>query len=116
VRAKIDTKVVAKKDVEIIVKTGAGKLGTLLISKLSVEWLPKASRFLIFGKSQDLVKTKAIRPGRRTSLQIRMLTIPRESVLEIESDLEMCGITGPLLSPDLEALGRDLCRKCRIWS
>jgi hypothetical protein len=43
VRAKIDTKVVANKDLEIIVKTGAGKLGTLLISKGNVEWVPSGN-------------------------------------------------------------------------
>jgi hypothetical protein len=40
VRAKIDTKVVTSKDLEIVVKTSAGKLGTLLISRGNVEWLP----------------------------------------------------------------------------
>jgi hypothetical protein len=43
VRAKIDTKVVAHKDLEIVVKTDAGKLGTLLVSKGNVEWLPKGN-------------------------------------------------------------------------
>jgi hypothetical protein len=43
VRAKIDTKVVASKDLEIMVSTSAGKLGTLLISKGNVEWLPKGN-------------------------------------------------------------------------
>lgn len=44
VRAKVDTKVVAHKDLEIIVKTSRdGKLGKLLISKGNVEWLPKGN-------------------------------------------------------------------------
>ena len=41
VRAKIDTKVVANKDLEIEVRTNEARLGTLLISKGNVEWLPK---------------------------------------------------------------------------
>ena len=42
VRAKIDTKIIAHKDLEIVVKTSRdGKLGKLLISKGNVEWLPK---------------------------------------------------------------------------
>jgi hypothetical protein len=41
VRAKIDTKVVAHKDLEITVKTDGGKLGKLLISQGNIEWLPK---------------------------------------------------------------------------
>jgi hypothetical protein len=43
VRVKIDTGVVANKDLEIIVKTDSGKLGTLLISRGNVEWLPKGN-------------------------------------------------------------------------
>ena len=43
VRAKIDTKVVAYKDLEIVVRTNDGKLGTLLISKGNVEWLPRGN-------------------------------------------------------------------------
>lgn len=41
VRAKVDTKIVAHKDLEIVVKTTRdGKLGKLLISKGNIEWLP----------------------------------------------------------------------------
>lgn len=44
VRVKIDTAVVGNKDFEIVVKTtDGGKLGTLLISKGNVEWLPKGN-------------------------------------------------------------------------
>jgi hypothetical protein len=34
---------VSNKDLEIIVKTDSGKLGTLLISRGNVEWLPKGN-------------------------------------------------------------------------
>ena len=43
VRAKIDTKVVTHKDLEITVKVDGGKLGKLLISKGNVEWLPRGN-------------------------------------------------------------------------
>lgn len=43
VRVKIDTAVVAHKDLEIIVKGNSGKLGTLLVSKGNIEWLPKGA-------------------------------------------------------------------------
>ena len=43
VRVRIDTAVVAHKDLEIIVKGDGGKLGTLLISKGNIEWLPKGN-------------------------------------------------------------------------
>jgi hypothetical protein len=47
VSAKLHTKVVAHKDLEIEVKTvsdgKSAKLGTLLISKGNIEWLPKGN-------------------------------------------------------------------------
>ena len=48
VTAKLHTKVVAHKDLEIEVKTisdskHSKKLGTLLISKGNIEWLPKGN-------------------------------------------------------------------------
>lgn len=43
VRVKIDTAVVAHKDFEVVVRNDDGKLGTLLISKGNVEWLPKGN-------------------------------------------------------------------------
>lgn len=47
VSAKLHTKIVAHKDLEIEVKTTAdgkpSKLGTLLISKGNIEWLPKGN-------------------------------------------------------------------------
>jgi hypothetical protein len=45
--ATLHTKVVAHKDLEIVVKTitdgKASKLGTLLISQGNIEWLPKGN-------------------------------------------------------------------------
>lgn len=43
VRVKIDTAVVAHKDLEIVVKSDQGKIGTLLISKGNIEWLAKGN-------------------------------------------------------------------------
>ena len=43
VRVKLNTAVVRNKDFEVIVKTDSGKLGTLLISKGNLEWLPKGN-------------------------------------------------------------------------
>lgn len=43
VRVKLSTAVVRNKDFEVIVKTDSGKLGTLLISKGNLEWLPKGN-------------------------------------------------------------------------
>lgn len=41
VRARMDTKVVAHKDLEITIKSNGEKVGRLLISKGNIEWLPK---------------------------------------------------------------------------
>jgi hypothetical protein len=40
VKLRLHTNVVASKDVEIEVHESSGKLGTLLISKGNIEWLP----------------------------------------------------------------------------
>lgn len=76
VRAKIDTKVVAHKDLEITVKSSQdGKLGKLLISKGNIEWLPKGNsvkkRRLSWAKFAELferegrvVRSKKGRVGR----------------------------------------------------
>ena len=43
VRLRIDTAVVTYRDFKVFVRTGDGKLGTLLISKGNIEWLPKGN-------------------------------------------------------------------------
>jgi hypothetical protein len=42
VNVKFHTTVVAHRDIEIEIKSNTGKLGTLLISKGNIEWLPKS--------------------------------------------------------------------------
>ena len=70
VRAKINTTIVAHKDLEIVVKTSKeGKLGTLLISKGNVEWLPKGNsvnrRQLTWWKLATLMETEGRRVKKR---------------------------------------------------
>ena len=71
VHAKIRAKVmVAHKDLEIVVKTSAkGKLGTLLISKGNVEWLPKGNwvnrRGLSWRQLADLMESEGRRVKKR---------------------------------------------------
>ena len=43
VRVRLNTAVVRHKDLEVVVRAGTGKLGTLLISKGNMEWLPKGN-------------------------------------------------------------------------
>lgn len=63
VRVKIDTAVVAHKDLEVIVKNDDGKIGTLLISKGNIEWLPKGNsvnkRQLSWAKFDEFMKEHA---------------------------------------------------------
>ncbi|MDQ3685128.1 MAG: hypothetical protein M3430_05930 [Acidobacteriota bacterium] len=40
VSINLNTSIVLHKDVEIVVRTDEGKLGTLLVSKGNIEWLP----------------------------------------------------------------------------
>lgn len=60
VRVKIDTAVVAHKDFEVVVKSSKGKIGTLLISKGNVEWLPRGNsvnkRRLSWAKFADFME------------------------------------------------------------
>jgi hypothetical protein len=62
VRARMDTKVVAHKDLEITVKSDGAKLGTLLISKGNIEWLPKGNsvnkKRLSWGRFAALIEEK----------------------------------------------------------
>ena len=72
VRAKIDTKVVAHKDLEIIVSTTRdGKLGRLLISKGNIEWLPKGNsvkkRRLSWAKFAELFEREGRLVRKKTS-------------------------------------------------
>jgi hypothetical protein len=44
VRLKFDSSMVLHKDIQVVVRTSAeGKVGTLLISKGNVEWVPKGN-------------------------------------------------------------------------
>jgi hypothetical protein len=40
ISVNLHTKVISSKDMEILVKTTEGKLGTLLVSKGNIEWIP----------------------------------------------------------------------------
>ncbi len=63
VRARVDTKVIGHKDLAITVKRNGEKLGTLLISKGNIEWLPKGKyvnkKRLTWERFADLMETEA---------------------------------------------------------
>ena len=73
VRAKINTTIVRHKDLEIVVKTSnEGKVGTLLISKGNVEWLPKGNwvnrRRLSWWRFASLMETEGRRVKKRRAV------------------------------------------------
>lgn len=73
----------------------------------------QGSRFLIFGKDRDLMRTKLARTGPKSRRHIGKITVPQRMIPDLQTDLDFCGITPALLFPDLAGLCQDLCRKCR---
>jgi hypothetical protein len=43
VRLKLDAAIVQNKDMEVVIKSNDGKIGTLLISRGNIEWRPKGN-------------------------------------------------------------------------
>jgi hypothetical protein len=73
----------------------------------------QSSRFVIFGKTRDLMRTKAARATRKNKRHVAMITIPQKFIPNIQADLAFCGITPSLVFPDLQGLCRDICGKNR---
>lgn len=73
VSAKFHTKVMTHKDLEIEVKTktneGTTKLGTLLISKGNIEWLPKGNH--VNKKQRTQVKFAELMQTEGTTVRAR---------------------------------------------
>lgn len=65
VNLNLHTKVVAHKDVEIEVKSDGSKLGTLLISKGNVEWLPTNNSVNKFRLSWEQFSRFMVEHGRQ---------------------------------------------------
>jgi hypothetical protein len=73
----------------------------------------QSSRFVIFGKTRDLMQTKAARSRLKKKRHVEMLTIPRNAIADIQAELYFCGVTHSLVFPDLKGLCDDICRKSR---
>jgi hypothetical protein len=73
----------------------------------------QGSHFVIFGANRDLMRMSAARSKRERIRQIQKITIRRRATWGLRADLDLCGITRPLLFPDLQALCDDISRKCR---
>lgn len=69
----------------------------------------QASRFVIFGRTRDLTKSKTV--SMKGKKHLAKIVIPRRSVVDIASELENCGVTLSSLFPDLAGLGKDICNK-----
>lgn len=65
----------------------------------------QSSHFVIFGKTQDLLKTRKVKDKRCRLAKILLRNDARAAVTE---ELEDCGITYSSIYPDLEALGKEL--------
>jgi hypothetical protein len=73
----------------------------------------QASRFVIFGTTKDLMRTKAARTRPHRDRRVGAIRIPQRYIKEIQTDLEHYGITASSVFPDLSGLCREICRK---WS
>ena len=73
----------------------------------------QGSHFVIFGSNRDLMRMKAAKSKRDRIWQIAKIRISRRATSSLRADLDLCGITRPLLFPDLQALCEDISRKCR---
>jgi hypothetical protein len=65
----------------------------------------QASRFVIFGKSQDMARISIVK---QKKCRLAKIVIPRGSIDRVKEDLADCGVTYSMVYPDLEALGREL--------
>jgi len=78
----------------------------------------QGSRFVIFGKTHDLVKTKAAQrrtpSGRRRVVHAAKIIIPQGLIGEIQRDLGNCGFTESFVFPDLDGLCREIRQKWRL--
>jgi hypothetical protein len=73
----------------------------------------QSSRFVIFGKTHDLMRTKAVRSTPKSKRHVAMITIPQKAIPDIQADLAFCGITPAFIFPDLQGLCRDISGKSR---
>jgi len=68
----------------------------------------QSSRFVIFGKSRDLMRTKAVRARDR---RVGMIKIDKSVIPSLQEDLVHYGITPITVFPDLVGLSQELCAK-----
>lgn len=68
------------------------------------------SRFVIFGLTQNLTRTRAVR---RRNCRLAKVPVAWKSLTKIADELEVCGVTWGQLFPDLDGLCKDIRRRWR---
>jgi hypothetical protein len=68
----------------------------------------QSSRFVIFGTTKDLMRTKA---ARLKNARVGMVRIPKDTVGGLREDLIQYGITSATVFPDLIGLSQEICSK-----
>ena len=71
----------------------------------------QASRFVIYGKTRDLMRAKFARKTR--GRRVGMIKIPKAAIPSLQEDLVHYGITAVTVFPDLAGLCREICDKWR---
>lgn len=69
----------------------------------------QSSRFVIFGKTQDLMRTQGGRKQR--GRRVGMIRIPKAAIPSLQQDLVHYGITPATVFPDLGGLCQEICSK-----
>lgn len=71
----------------------------------------QASRFVIFGTTKDLMRTRAASTGPPRRKHVAIIRIASTQIKEVQRDLEQYGVTASSVFPDLEGLCREICSK-----
>jgi len=71
------------------------------------------SRFLVFGTTQDLTKSK---PVKRRAARLGRIRIPKAKQKLLKHDLDDCGVNFASIYPDLEGLARHILTRWKEYS
>jgi len=71
----------------------------------------QSSRFLVFGKTQDLTRSRVVRGRRGRDARLAKIRIPGSARHSLLRELDGCGVNFSFIYPDLEGLALNiLCR------
>jgi hypothetical protein len=72
----------------------------------------QSSRFVIFGTTQNLMRTKA---ARRPDRHVGSILIPKNRIRSLQDDLVNCGINAASVYPDFVGLSQEICSKWKKY-